>query len=55
VIPRSTKPERIASNFDLNGLELSSKEMGELNAVKGRYKACGDGFLLMRVFLDDDE
>ncbi|KAH7323574.1 putative glycerol dehydrogenase Gcy1 [Rhexocercosporidium sp. MPI-PUGE-AT-0058] len=55
VIPRSTKADRIRDNFDINGWELSSEQMEELNAVKERYKACGDGFLPMRVFFDDDD
>ncbi|PSN62096.1 Aldo/keto reductase [Corynespora cassiicola Philippines] len=55
VLPRSTKPDRIRSNFDLGGWELSEDEMKKLNAVKDRFKACGDGFLPIRVFFDDDE
>lgn len=55
VVPRSTKPDRIKSNFDLDGWELNEDEMAKLNAVKDRFKACGDGFLPIRVFLDDDE
>lgn len=55
VLPRSTKPDRLRSNFDLNGWELTEDEMKQLSAVKGRFKACGDGFLPVRVFFDDDE
>jgi glycerol 2-dehydrogenase (NADP+) len=39
----------------VQGWELSSEEMEELNSLKDRFKVCGDGFLPIRVFFDDDE
>jgi len=55
VLPRSTHLDRIRANFDMDGWELDSGEMEKLSSLKGRFKACGDGFLPIRVFFDDTE
>ena len=55
VIPKSVTPSRIQSNFQLDGWELSAGEMEQLSSLKERFKVCGDGFLPVKVFFDDDE
>ena len=45
VIPKSVTKERIAANFDLDGWELSEKEMKELDDLSDRFKVCGDGYV----------
>lgn len=55
VVPKSITPSRIESNLEVQGWELSSEEMEELSSLEDRFKVCGDGFLPIRVFFDDDE
>lgn len=55
VLPRSVNPDRLRSNFDLDGWSLAEDEMDVLNNIKERIKVCGDGFLPIRVFFFDDE
>ena len=45
MIPKSVTKERIAANFDLDGWELSEKEMKELDDLSDRFKVCGDGYV----------
>lgn len=55
VIPKSVKKERIEKNFELDGWELSSDEVHQLDNLKDRFKVCGDGWLPVKVFFGDDE
>ncbi|KAL4895261.1 NADP-dependent oxidoreductase domain-containing protein [Aspergillus ambiguus] len=55
VIPKSITPERIDSNFNLDGWDLSDMEIREISAIKIRAKVVGDGWMPIRVFLGDDE
>ncbi|MCJ1399826.1 hypothetical protein MMC11_003029 [Xylographa trunciseda] len=55
VIPKSVSKERIEKNFELDGWELSSQEVHELDNLPDRFKVCGDGWLPVKVFFGDDE
>lgn len=55
VLPRSVHPDRIRNNFELDCWSLAEAEMDVLNGIKERIKVCGDGFLPIRIFFDDDE
>jgi len=55
VIPKSVNKERIEKNFELDGWELSSDEVHQLDNLKDRFKVCGDGWLPAKVFFGDDE
>ncbi|KAL4752204.1 hypothetical protein BDW72DRAFT_202440 [Aspergillus terricola var. indicus] len=55
VIPKSVTPARIENNIDLEGLELSADEIGEISAIKTRAKVVGDSWMPIRVFTGDDE
>ncbi|MCJ1478950.1 hypothetical protein MMC13_007634 [Lambiella insularis] len=55
VIPKSVSPERIEKNFELDGWDLSSEEVKELDNLPDRFKVCGDGWLPVKVFFGDDE
>ncbi|MCJ1341507.1 hypothetical protein MMC09_006803 [Bachmanniomyces sp. S44760] len=55
VIPKTVNTGRVESNFDLDGWELSSQEMKELDGLTDRFKVCGDGWLPVKVFFGDDE
>jgi len=55
VIPKSVSRERIEKNFELDGWELSSQEVHELDNLPDRFKVCGDGWLPVKVFFGDDE
>ncbi|MCP4385781.1 MAG: aldo/keto reductase [Hyphomicrobiales bacterium] len=37
-IPKSTRPENIAANFDVFGFELSDEEMGSINALSRTHQ-----------------
>ncbi|KAI0139898.1 Aldo/keto reductase [Hypoxylon sp. NC0597] len=55
VIPKSVTPERIESNFDLDGWELTEEEINKLNNLPDRFKVCTDDWLPIKVFFGDDE
>ncbi|MCJ1387514.1 hypothetical protein MMC18_000357 [Xylographa bjoerkii] len=55
VIPKSVSKERIEKNFELDGWDLSSQEVEELDNLPDRFKVCGDGWLPVKVFFGDDE
>ena len=55
VIPKSVTAKRIEANFDLDGWELSSGEMKQLDSMPERFKVCGDAWLGEKVFFGDDE
>jgi glycerol 2-dehydrogenase (NADP+) len=54
VIPKSVTASRIASNFDLDGWELTDEEINMLSSLNSRFKACSDSWLPVRVFFDDE-
>ncbi|KAI0834376.1 Aldo/keto reductase [Hypoxylon sp. FL0890] len=55
VIPKSVTPERIESNFDIDGWELTEEEINKLNSLPDRFKVCKDDWLPVKVFFGDDE
>ncbi|KAI0892568.1 Aldo/keto reductase [Annulohypoxylon nitens] len=55
VIPKSITPERIESNFNIDGWELTADEIDKLNHLPDRFKVCGDAWLPIKVFFGDDE
>jgi glycerol 2-dehydrogenase (NADP+) len=55
VIPKSVTASRIEANFELDGWELTSEEMNQLNSMPERFKVCGDAWLPVKVFFGDDE
>jgi glycerol 2-dehydrogenase (NADP+) len=55
VIPKSVTASRIEKNFELDGWELTSDEMAQINSMKERFKVCGDAWLPVKVFFGDDE
>lgn len=55
VIPKSVTKERIEKNFELDGWELSSDEVRQLDNLKDRFKVCDDSWLPRKVFFGDDE
>ncbi|MCJ1383110.1 hypothetical protein MMC17_006223 [Xylographa soralifera] len=55
VIPKSVSKGRIEKNFELDGWELTSQEVHELDNLPDRFKVCGDGWLPVKVFFGDDE
>jgi glycerol 2-dehydrogenase (NADP+) len=55
VIPKSVNAERIKANFALDGWDLSSEEMKQLDSMPERFKVCGDAWLPVKVFFGDDE
>ncbi|MCJ1365985.1 hypothetical protein MMC16_005110 [Acarospora aff. strigata] len=55
VIPKSVNKERIEKNFELDGWDLTSDEVHQLDNLKDRFKVCGDGWLPVKVFFGDDE
>lgn len=55
VIPKSVNLDRVEKNFGLDGWELSSEQIAELDGLKDRFKVCGDGWLPVKVFFGDDE
>lgn len=55
VIPKSVTKERIEKNFELDGWELSSDEVRQLDNLKDRFKVCDDSWLPGKVFFGDDE
>jgi glycerol 2-dehydrogenase (NADP+) len=55
ILPKSVTKERIESNWELDGWDLTDAEMKELSSIKDRFKVCGDGWLPGKVFYGDDE
>jgi len=55
VIPKSVTDARIEKNFELDGWDLSTEEMQELDNLRDRFKVCGDAWLPVKVFFGDDE
>jgi glycerol 2-dehydrogenase (NADP+) len=57
VIPKSVTASRIEKNFELDGWELDSEELAQINGMKERFKVCGDAWLPegVKVFFGDDE
>lgn len=55
VLPKSVTKERIDTNFDLDGWELTEEEIGKIDGIQERFKVCGDAWLPMKVFFGDDE
>jgi glycerol 2-dehydrogenase (NADP+) len=55
VIPKSVTKSRIEKNFELDGWNLTDREVRELDNLKDRFKVCGDAWLPIRVFFGDDE
>jgi glycerol 2-dehydrogenase (NADP+) len=53
LIPNSVNKERIEENFELNGWELSPKEMKTIDSMTNRFKVCDGTSLLegVQVFL----
>jgi diketogulonate reductase-like aldo/keto reductase len=39
ILPRSSDPERQARNINLEGLQLSSDDMGEINDLRNKQKS----------------
>lgn len=55
VIPKSVSKERIDTNFELDGWNLTDEEVNQLDNLKDRRKVCGDSWLPIKVFFGDDE
>jgi len=47
--------ERIETNFELDGWELTPEEVNKLDGLPDRFKVCGDDWLPVKVFFGDDE
>jgi len=54
VIPKSVTKSRIEANFELDGWELTEDEMAELSNIKTRFKVCGDSWLPIKVFFNEE-
>jgi len=54
VIPKSVTKSRIEANFALDGWELTQQEVDELSNIKTRFKVCGDSWLPVRVFFNEE-
>lgn len=57
VIPKSVNSDRIAKNFDINGWQLTDREMDAISSMRERFKVCKDKWLPddVTVFYGDDE
>jgi len=55
VIPKSVNKERIETNYELDGWELTPEEVKKLDNLPDRFKVCGDAWLPVKVFFGDDE
>ena len=59
VIPKSVTENRILSNFEIDGLELTEEDIKAIDAMEGRFKVCDGSFLpdnyKTEVFRGDDE
>lgn len=54
VIPKSVTKSRIEANFQLNDFELTPEEMETLSSIKDRFKVCGDSWLPVKVFFNEE-
>lgn len=54
VIPKSVTKSRIEANFQLDGWELSPAEIDKLSSIPDRFKVCGDAWLPIRVFFNEE-
>ena len=54
VIPKSVTKSRIEGNFELDGFQLTKEEMDELSDIKTRFKVCGDSWLPIKVFFNEE-
>ena len=55
VIPKSVTKSRIDANFEIDGWEVPKKDLDQLDRLNDRFKVCGDGWLPVKVFFNDDE
>jgi glycerol 2-dehydrogenase (NADP+) len=55
VIPKSVNKERIETNYELDGWDLTPEEVKKLDNLPDRFKVCGDAWLPVKVFFGDDE
>jgi diketogulonate reductase-like aldo/keto reductase len=55
VLPKTVNPDRVKSNFDLDGWDLTPEEVAKIDAIPDRFKVCGDAWLPIKVFFGDDE
>jgi len=54
VIPKSVTKSRVEGNFQLDGWELTQEEVDELSNIKTRFKVCGDSWLPVKVFFNEE-
>ncbi|KAJ5090048.1 hypothetical protein N7532_008732 [Penicillium argentinense] len=54
MIPKSVTPDRISSNFLMDGWCLSNGDILALDGIQTRAKVVGDAWMPIRVFLGDD-
>lgn len=54
VIPKSVTKSRIEANFQLDGWELTADEMQKISSIPDRFKVCGDSWLPVRVFFNEE-
>jgi len=54
VIPKSVTKSRIEANFQLDGWELTPEEVTKLSSIPDRFKVCGDAWLPVKVFFNEE-
>ncbi|KEF55925.1 alcohol dehydrogenase [Exophiala aquamarina CBS 119918] len=54
VIPKSVTKSRIEANFQLDDFELTSEEVDTLSSIPDRFKVCGDSWLPIKVFFNEE-
>ena len=55
LLPKSVTKARIEENFDLDGWQLTARDMARISSVPDRFKVADDSWLPVRVFFGDDE
>lgn len=55
MLPKSVTKERIESNWELDGWELTEEEIAKIDGITERFKVCRDAWLPVKVFFGDDE
>ncbi|KAF5004120.1 hypothetical protein FDECE_9334 [Fusarium decemcellulare] len=55
LLPKSVTKSRIEQNFDLDGWQLTDRDMARLSSIPDRFKVADDSWLPVRVFFGDDE